>query len=116
MPNSYFTIYLVGKNDEVLGHPTQKNLNNYCNNNIVKIIKYSQCQESNLNGHKLITIYEATDDPNDDLMGFYYYRKIALMETSLPDYPIFIGQSPFARSIHLFMAKLGVGWFSVKYI
>lgn len=87
-PNSYFSIYLVGKNDEVLGHPFVKNLHNYCNNNYVKIIEFNDCQESVLNGHTLITMYEATDEPNDDLSDFYYYYKTALWETGLTDYPI----------------------------
>lgn len=85
--NTVLDLFLVNKDAEVLGHPKQMSLTNYCETNNITTATYSnRCSEGNIQEHKMVTLYEASLDNGGS--GLYFFSKIILIETNIPTYPI----------------------------
>lgn len=85
--NTDLDIFLVSQGAEVLGHPKQMNLTDYCQKyTFTSAVSSSRCSEGTVRGHKMVNLYVASRDAGGS--GLYFVSKIILIETNIPDYPI----------------------------
>lgn len=85
--NTDLDLSLVSQGAEVLGHPKQMNLTDYCQKyTFTSAVSSTRCSEGTVQGHKIVNLYEASRDLGGS--GLYFVSKIILIETNIPDYPI----------------------------
>lgn len=85
--NTDLDLFLVSLGAEVLGHPKQMNLTDYCQKyTFTSAVSSTRCNEGTVQGHKMVNLYEASIDVGGS--GLYFVSKIILIETNIPDYPI----------------------------
>ena len=87
VPQTFLSISLYGKADEVLGHPVSMDLTNYCDDfNVDNDSGSVRCFEGALNGKPMVTLYISTKDIGGS--DTYYLFKTVLIETGIEDYPV----------------------------